>query len=379
MKKTTEGGISVAVMTKRRLCLNLALILLLCLVFLPVRAAAGTSYLIVNGVPYSPTVSHNGLGWSYTYASGMGYLRLNGYTGGSISIPCPASVEYDGVNLITAGEGENALYCAGEVLTLGSSDPDAELTLMGGSDATAIFGNSVSLWGWGKLYAFGGSGSAAVWGGRSVLITLEQMILYGDRQMAITTDSGGIIKVSGAHKYYAGMTAETAVESVFYGGEFYLRAEPAQAVITFDGNGGTVNGGESASVTLTVTTSGTDLTPFTPQRENYDFIGWNTEPDGSGHKLPPRLYSGGEITYYAQWERIPTMLPIPENMLTQENALIYAALYYGSGRLWTVLEDDGSLSAFSLPELPEEGMTYTIYCVDINSYTPLCPPTYGTL
>jgi len=167
------------------------------------------------------------------------------------------------------------------------------------------------------------------------------------------------------------------VESVFYGGEFYLRAEPARADITFDASGGTVNGGEQYAVSLTVTTSGTDLALYTPQREGYTFLGWNSEPDGSGDAPPPRLFSGGEITYYALWEFDPIL--IPEEMTAQENAIIYAAFYYADGQLWQVTVPDGELAALLIPELPEPGMRYAIFCVDRVSYTPLTDPCTGPL
>ena len=111
-----------AAMTRRRLCLNLALALVLCLCLVPFHASADSSNLVVNGMEYVATANHEGSGWSYTYASGMGYLRLNGYNGGPIVLPLSASVEYDGTNMITAKEGENALYCTGEVLSLGSRE-----------------------------------------------------------------------------------------------------------------------------------------------------------------------------------------------------------------------------------------------------------------
>lgn len=362
-------------MTRRRLCLNLALLFFLCLL-LPARAASPT-YLVVDGVEYSASINHVGAGWSYTYSSGMGYLRLNNYTGGAITIPCSAAVEFEGLNLISATDGQNALYCAGEVLSVGSTDPDAELTLMGGAGAPVIYGSSVSLWGWGKLYALATPGSAAVWGSRAVLVTMEQMVLSGNGQMAITTEWNGIIRVSGAHKYYAGMTPETAVESVFYGGEFYLRAEPARADITFDASGGTVNGGEQYAVSLTVTTSGTNLILYTPVREGYTFMGWNSEPDGSGESPPPRLFSGGELVYYAQWQQDP--IAIPEDMMAFESAVIYLAIYRADGQLWQITEVDRELAAVDPPELPEVGMTYALYCVEPDRFLPLTPPKHGRL
>lgn len=364
--------------TKKLISLNLALVLFFCL-FLPARASQ-TDRLIVDGTRYDPNTSHDGKGWSYTPAAGMGYLRLEGYIGGAIYLPGPASVEYSKDNLITAAPGEAALSCAGDLLSVGSIYPEATLTLHGGSGGHGLLGSGdVHLWGWGQFDAYGGSGSSAVWGSYTVDISMEQFTLSGGNQMAITTDLGGSIRVYGAHKYYAGMSSSTAVESPFYGGEFYLRGEPARAVITFDGNGGTVNGEATYTETILVTTTGADLTLYTPLLEGRTFLGWNSKANGKGDAPPPRLFSGGEFQYYAQWDPPTNVLPLPEDMLTQDNAVIYAAIFHSSGKLWQVYTLDNSFSGLTLPELPEEGMTYLLCCVDRETHVPLTKKESGPL
>lgn len=364
---------------KKLISLNLALVLLLCLL-LPAGAASGQSYLIVDGVKYDPNATHTGSGWSYMSAAGMGYLRLDGYIGGAIYLPGPASVEYSGDNLITAAAGESSLFCEGDLLSVGSIYPDATLTLYGGSGGRGVSGcGDVHLWGWGQFHCHGGEGFSAVWGAYTVDVTMEQFTLSGGNQMAITTDLGGLIRVCGAHKYYAGINASGAVESSFYGGEFYLRGEPAKAVITFDGNGGTVKGESTYTYSMTVTTTGADLTLYTPLLEGKTFLGWNSKPNGTGDAPPPRLFEGGEFLYYAQWDPPTNVLPLPEDMLAQDNAIIYAAIFYSSGQLWQVYTLDNSFSGLTIPELPEEGMTYLLCCVDKDTFVPLTGKETGPL
>ena len=42
--------------------------------------------------------------------------------------------------------------------------------------------------------------------------------------------------------------------------------------------------------------------PVNPTRDNYDFIGWNTEPDGSGETFTKDTVVSDDITVYAKWE-----------------------------------------------------------------------------
>lgn len=71
-------------------------------------------------------------------------------------------------------------------------------------------------------------------------------------------------------------------------------------VVSYDANGGS---GAPSSQTKYYGKSLT-LSSATPSRENYNFLGWNTEADGSGTSYAPgSTYTGNAaLTLYAQWE-----------------------------------------------------------------------------
>ena len=77
-----------------------------------------------------------------------------------------------------------------------------------------------------------------------------------------------------------------------------------------------------------------DLSTVVPTRTGYQFLGWNTAPDGTGAAYQPGQTVGplyGDLTLYAQWEAIPPTL----HLLTYEP------------------NDAGGPSAENIPE-PEE-------------------------
>lgn len=71
--------------------------------------------------------------------------------------------------------------------------------------------------------------------------------------------------------------------------------------IDLDANGGTIDGAEQQRYTIFSTMSDVMLPltipEFTPEREGFKFLGWNTEKDGSGETVT----SGRIGPYYAQW------------------------------------------------------------------------------
>ena len=78
--------------------------------------------------------------------------------------------------------------------------------------------------------------------------------------------------------------------------------------VAFDSNGGT---GTMASQTMTCGIQGT-LTSNTFTRAEYEFAGWNTEPDGSGTSYTDEqavtnlsLTNNDTVTLYAQWRALP--------------------------------------------------------------------------
>lgn len=69
--------------------------------------------------------------------------------------------------------------------------------------------------------------------------------------------------------------------------------------VTFDGNGGLVNGYKSVVMNAT---NGTDITIFpTTTRNYYEFLGWNDEVDGSGTYYDA-LTITSDLTLYAIWQ-----------------------------------------------------------------------------
>ncbi|MDO4199650.1 MAG: BspA family leucine-rich repeat surface protein [Clostridia bacterium] len=76
-----------------------------------------------------------------------------------------------------------------------------------------------------------------------------------------------------------------------------------QYTVVFDANG--AGSGTMNPVTFTYDVSGY-LPANTFEKGNDRFVGWNTDPDGSGQSYPDQSYvknlaPGGEITLYAQW------------------------------------------------------------------------------
>ena len=59
-----------------------------------------------------------------------------------------------------------------------------------------------------------------------------------------------------------------------------------------------------------------------PTLDGYDFLGWNTKPDGSGEKYTPgqSITLTKDLTLYAQWspEPMPKPMPKPTQVPTQE-------------------------------------------------------------
>jgi uncharacterized repeat protein (TIGR02543 family) len=62
------------------------------------------------------------------------------------------------------------------------------------------------------------------------------------------------------------------------------------------------------TVTVPATTIGTANFPANPTRTGYTFMGWNTNPAGSGNGFNPITTVNGSITVYAQWVEIHTVI-----------------------------------------------------------------------
>lgn len=73
--------------------------------------------------------------------------------------------------------------------------------------------------------------------------------------------------------------------------------------VTFDRNGGTADAEPSSMPVGEGQPAG--ALPQPPVKQDYSFIGWNTEPDGSGTEFTAATIVTGDMTVYAQYTLIP--------------------------------------------------------------------------
>ncbi|MBQ1968582.1 MAG: InlB B-repeat-containing protein, partial [Flavobacteriales bacterium] len=124
--------------------------------------------------------------------------------------------------------------------------------------------------------------------------------LYAVGEMAKVTINGG--KISGNEVFNYVPNPDVTNE----GGTVVLNGgQVKHQVVTFDANAAdaTVEGASTAVQRIVTATNSALVLPETPERNFYDFIGWNSRPDGQG-----KTYVNGEnmnitedITLYAQW------------------------------------------------------------------------------
>ena len=126
--------------------------------------------------------------------------------------------------------------------------------------------------------------------------------------------------------------------------------EVFNATVTFDGNGATA--GE-----MTVQTVGLGkearLNANSFEKTDFDFVGWNTESDGSGkpYEDGQKIKVAGNITLYAQWEIVPIILDDNSVHWTDGNVYILnsdVTIDYDiivSGSVTLILNDGCTLTA----------------------------------
>ena len=133
--------------------------------------------------------------------------------------------------------------------------------------------------------------------------------------------SGNMAMMSGGGLYVRGMNANVTINSGMIaqnrvsayvknedvanemGGVTLNAGLVTHVVVTFDGNGGKVDGTDTYTQNI-VTNTNSKLAPNRFERAGYNFAGWNTRADGLGDS-----YSEGDakphsrdVTLYAQWE-----------------------------------------------------------------------------
>ena len=130
------------------------------------------------------------------------------------------------------------------------------------------------------------------------------------------------------------------------------------------------------------------------RREGYKMTGWNTKADGSGTAYPmDAKFKVGKVTssgdwkwdetlmaklpdaLYAQWERETTEIPVPQDMLEVEDAMVLAGVYDENGKCLGVqyVKADESRTA-----VPSGFDSYQFFCVsDDAALAPLMDPEVG--
>lgn len=124
-------------------------------------------------------------------------------------------------------------------------------------------------------------------------------------------------KADGSGEQFADETTITQNLTQEDGGSvtLYAQWERDYYTVVFDANGGE---GEMVSQRVEIgLAEPLDSCGF--EREGYEFVGWSTEPDGSGAFYQPGAAleedlaeAGGRVTLYAQWEESPEPEPEPE-------------------------------------------------------------------
>ena len=84
-------------------------------------------------------------------------------------------------------------------------------------------------------------------------------------------------------------------------GSFNCAAAPADYTVTFDANGGVINGAKEATQAVKTNADGAIEKLPVPTREGYDFEGWFTDKTG-GDKISAATVFSKDATVYAHWK-----------------------------------------------------------------------------
>ena len=88
---------------------------------------------------------------------------------------------------------------------------------------------------------------------------------------------------------------------------FYAVWELSSVQITFDANGGAFRDGMKTNTIYADYNKPFDLGNEWPEREGYEFLGWNTDPNATTGWVECTVTLDDDVTYYAIWEKVTTI------------------------------------------------------------------------
>lgn len=88
---------------------------------------------------------------------------------------------------------------------------------------------------------------------------------------------------------------------------FYAVWELSYVQVTFDANGGAFKDGMKTNTIYADYNKPFDLGNEWPEREGYEFLGWNTDPNATAGWVECTVTLDDDVTYYAIWEKVTTI------------------------------------------------------------------------
>lgn len=151
--------------------------------------------------------------------------------------------------------------------------------------------------------------------------------------------------IEGADKFFVDRkNSKTAGQDVW----FINKQIAKDVTVTFDKNGGDT---EAVPDSMTVKSGSTvGALPTAPTQAGHTFLGWNTQPDGSGEAFDENTPVTGDITVYAQWKKEQKQLwyyelyyqsYAPDGSQTDESGLRFNWLRQGHGQGGWAYPGDG--------------------------------------
>ena len=268
----------------------------------------------IGGGEYDPDTAHdysNGKtsGWRYDPSNSTKNLYLYDYTGGEIFLPYNTHVYLSGSNTVTSTSSATAAISSTKDLYFQKNynndgfGPYA-LTVQGGSGMPAMEANYVYLQRGTTITLTGGSGAPAVHAMEQLSIDTGHATLTGGSDApAFYTSGGNLYAYSSDVRFFAGETAETAVEMSGwdYDGEHCIITKPIYHTLRLDANGGKANGRGVLELRMEAGDS-FRLDDLDMYRGNDIFSHWeNAEGDEYSYSI--NIWEDTELT--AQWITLP--------------------------------------------------------------------------